>query len=174
MFDKNTYSKIFDTVVYFINFNEENVVKLINLFDLKTVVTRLCVIEKDSSLFERIKELTNKYYKYESFPRSKNKAKYFDIVLVTSLDDLKNVIKLIFEYNIEMIICQNMINSIDEDLLFKEYACTELASMRELIIKKTSDLYFSIITDEDTVRISFSKDVYEKKQIASKIKALGW
>jgi vacuolar-type H+-ATPase subunit I/STV1 len=150
----------------------ENIIKLIDIFDFKNILIKLCIIEKNSLLFQKLEEQKFKYYKYNSYPKRKNKSQYFHIVFATSPDDLKKLLKVAFEYDIEAITCQNMIAKISESFSFENYVYIDWTSMRKLINNKTSDVCFSIITEEDAVGIAFSREVYDKKQILSKINTL--
>lgn len=161
--EKYIYLKTADIIVYKIDCNAEDIVKLIEILGLDNVVTVISPIKKGSLLFNKIETLGMKCKAF-----SIKKSSDLDVVLLSQAKELKELLNDVFESDVEII----SVIATDDTNVWTEYSSITKYSGRDLLRDRLSDVFFTAITDEHMISITLNKAVYDAKQIAAKIKAL--
>ena len=151
-----------DISVSRLNCSEDNVLKIIDLFEYENVIIEIGNVEKCSSLFQIIRSLNLKYTTsfHDDLP-------YTDIVLMANDCNIKEIIHHIFASECESF----SLESVTHHSQWEQHLYNRIHE-RQLIKRKIITLSMVVVINESQVDISFRKDIYDAKQIAAKIKAL--
>lgn len=142
--------------------SEDNVQKIIDLFEYENVIIEIGSVEKCSSLYQTIKTLNLKYSTslYDNLP-------YTDIVLMANKCNIKEIIHHIFASECESF----SLKSITHHSQWEQHLYNRIHE-RHLIKRKIITLSIVVVINESQVDIAFPKDTYDAKQIVEKIKGL--
>ena len=158
--EKYIYKKMSDIFIKRINFTQENIFKILEIFSLKNVVVEIGDVQKSDVLFEKIKRFNLKYK-----TSNENATPYFDIVLMASIEQIKELIDCILDTESEAF----AITNVSDENQWEQYLYNKIP-IRKLIKQGKVDINISVAIHESSIGISFSNEAYDAKQIASKIK----
>lgn len=145
-----------------LNCSEDNVRRIVGLFEYENVIMEIGGVEKCSSLFQTINSLDLEFTTslYDALP-------YTDVILMTNAINIDKIIHQVFLSGCESF----SLKSIKHNNQFKQYLYNR-TNDRRLIKHDIINMSMVVIIDESQVDISFRKDNYDSKLLAQKIK--GW
>ncbi len=145
-----------------INCSEDNIRKVIDLFEYENVIIEIGGVKKCSSLFQTINSLDIDFTTslYDDLP-------YTDIIMMINSIDIDKIIHQVFISECESF----SLKSIRYNSQFKQYLYLyNRINDRQLIKHDIIKLSMEVIIDESQIDISFHKDKYDSKQLIKKIK----
>lgn len=142
--------------------SECNVLNVLRLFEFGAVIIEIGNVEKCSSLFQELESLNIHYIKSldEELP-------CMDVILLTDICTLQEIIHHIFVSECEVFSVVGIKNSEEWERCLYKWTCK-----RQLIKHKIITVATVFETDESHVSITFYKDMYDIKQMISKIKEI--
>lgn len=143
-----------------VNCSEDNLLNIIGLFGCKTVFCEIGGVEKNSLLFQTIKNLSINYTTslYDDLT-------YTDVALMINGDNLKELIHYILASECESF----LIEEVEDYSEWEQYLYNQTYK-KQLIKRKIIKLSMVVLISESQVDITFHKDTYNAKQIILKIK----
>ncbi len=154
------WGDVVDIFISRLHCSEDNILKIVELFEYEYAIIEVGDVEASSSLFQAILSLNLKYT--TSFH---NDPTYSDIVLMVSGDRLKEILHHVFASECEYL----ALTSIAHQSQWEHYLYNQV--YRQQLIKcKIITLSIVALITESQVKISFHKSTHDAKQIAAKIK----
>lgn len=160
--EKYAFGKISDLYINRINCNTENILKVLELFSLKTIVAEISDIQKNDKIFEKIKHFNLKYV-----TTLEDKSSYFDVVLMANIEQLYVLVNCILESDSEAF----SITNIGNEIQWEQYLYNKIP-IRKLIKLGGADINISVAIQESAIGITLSNDVYDAKQVTTEIRNL--
>lgn len=162
------FLKTADIFIHKINCTTENISKLIDVFEFQNnieIIADMGFANEESFPHEKIESFKLKHN--ASFEKNKYSNGLFR--LIASSRECKDFLKDVSEFDVE-IIC--ILSIRDENLWKQSVHYKNMALCHKLLKQNILDLYLTAMIDDSGIAITLSKEDYNAKQIASKIKGI--
>jgi len=161
--EKYIYIRTADVYIHNFECTYENVGVIFDIFAINQAIMLIGVRGNESSFFDKIEKLKLKY-------KLNCEKISSDVMAITIHSNLKsgNFFRDILEYGIEGV----MIYFISNDKVHENFLGYSRYKERKLIKEGLADACVGIAFDEEIVSVFFRKEIYNVKQIVSKIKEI--
>jgi hypothetical protein len=156
------YKSMSDIFINRINCTKETIVKILDLFALKSFVLEISNVQRSDVLYEKIKQLNLRYT-----TSLEDKSPCFDVALMSNKEQFKEIIDCIVDSDSETLAIINMGNRIQ----WEQFLHNKIP-VRKLIKQGIININISVGLQESSISISLRNNSYNAKQIVTDIKTL--
>lgn len=159
---KYCWGAIANVSVEDVSISDSIVLNILGLFDYDMIIIDIGDVEKDSQLFNAVKDHNIKCKIWQT-----KEEQYVDVTLMINRSDVEMLIHYIFSSDVESF----AVTEVNDESLWESYLCYRNNSYKLI---KCNGIEFKIVFEmfEAIIDIIFPKDIYDFKEILLKLKKL--